>query len=137
MSKAGLLSTIAFQLGPHRDAAYALEGSIGIAGMALTWLRDQLGLIESVEEAEELAAQVPDSGTLLGFAACQPIHLLSASTSLRSYHPTPLSPVRAATATHTLLCSRRVLCSGVRRPACAALARRRARHPRRPVPVLR
>ena len=76
MSKAGLLSTIAFQLGPHRDAAYALEGSIGIAGMALTWLRDQLGLIESVEEAEELAAQVPDSGALVGWCVCKSIHLL-------------------------------------------------------------
>lgn len=69
MSKAGLLSTLAFQLGPNHKAAYALEGSIGIAGMAITWLRDQLGLIQTIEEAEELAAQVPDTG------AANPMHM--------------------------------------------------------------
>ena len=41
---------------------YALEGSIFIAGAAIQWLRDGLGIIESADEVEALAASVPDSG---------------------------------------------------------------------------
>ena len=61
-SKAGLLSTMAYQLGPDAEAEYALEGSIGIAGAAISWMRDQMGLIESDEESETLARQVEDTG---------------------------------------------------------------------------
>jgi glycerol kinase len=49
----GLLTTVA--CGPRGEAAYALEGSVFIAGAAVQWLRDELGLIESVAESEELA----------------------------------------------------------------------------------
>ncbi len=41
---------------------YALEGITNFTGATIAWLRDQLGLIASVEEAETLALQVPDSG---------------------------------------------------------------------------
>ncbi len=60
VSTHGLLSTIAWRLGA--DTTYALEGSVFIAGAAIQWLRDGLGLITSAAESEELAAQVPDSG---------------------------------------------------------------------------
>ena len=40
-SEHGLLSTVAYKLG-EREAVYALEGSIAIAGAAVTWLRDNL-----------------------------------------------------------------------------------------------
>ncbi len=49
----GLLTTVA--CGPRGEAAYALEGSVFIAGAAVQWLRDELGLIESAAESEELA----------------------------------------------------------------------------------
>jgi glycerol kinase len=42
--------------------AYALEGSIAIAGAAVQWLRDDLGLIRNAEETAALAASVPDAG---------------------------------------------------------------------------
>jgi glycerol kinase len=62
-SNAGLLTTLAFKLGPDVPAAYALEGAIAIAGMAVGWLRDKMGLIKNSSEIEALAAEVPDSGT--------------------------------------------------------------------------
>ncbi|KAF3339012.1 glycerol kinase-like protein [Carex littledalei] len=46
-SSHGLLSTIAYKLGPEAKTNYALEGSIAIAGAAVQWLRDGLGLISS------------------------------------------------------------------------------------------
>jgi glycerol kinase len=52
----GLLTTVA--CGPRGEAAYALEGSIFVAGAAVQWLRDELGLIESAAETEELAGSL-------------------------------------------------------------------------------
>ena len=60
-SKNNLLTTIAWQE-PNGNITYALEGSVFVAGAAVQWLRDGLGVIESANEIEELALQVPDSG---------------------------------------------------------------------------
>ncbi|MEK6371425.1 MAG: glycerol kinase GlpK [Acidobacteriota bacterium] len=54
-SEHGLLTTVA-------AGSYALEGSVFIAGAAIQWLRDALGVIHSADEVEALAASVPDSG---------------------------------------------------------------------------
>ena len=59
-SKNNLLTTIAWQIGNRTE--YALEGSVFVAGAAVQWLRDGLGIISSSSEIEALAAQVPDSG---------------------------------------------------------------------------
>ena len=59
-SKHGLLTTIAWGIDGRVD--YALEGSIFVAGAALQWLRDELKLIDSVEESDALAKSVPDTG---------------------------------------------------------------------------
>ncbi len=59
-SRHRLLSTIAWQLAGERR--YALEGSVFVAGSLVKWLRDDLGLIASAAETEELARSVPDSG---------------------------------------------------------------------------
>ncbi len=56
----GLLATVAYRLGGR--AAYALEGSIFIAGAAIKWLRDQLHIIDEAAESETLAASLPDNG---------------------------------------------------------------------------
>ena len=58
----GLLSTVLFQLGPEAPVLYALEGSVAIAGRAVQWLRDNLGLISSASEVEPLARAVDSSG---------------------------------------------------------------------------
>lgn len=58
-SRAGLLSTLAWQFGS--ESTYALEGSCFVSGAAVQWLRDGLGLIRSAAEIEALARSVPDS----------------------------------------------------------------------------
>ncbi|MEY4549714.1 MAG: hypothetical protein RL685_5909 [Pseudomonadota bacterium] len=58
-SRQGLLSTVAWQVG--EDVAYALEGSCFIAGAAVQWLRDALGLIRTSSEVEALARSVASS----------------------------------------------------------------------------
>jgi glycerol kinase len=55
-----LLSTVAWQLGGKR--AYALEGSVFVAGSLVQWLRDTLGLIGTAAETEALARSVEDNG---------------------------------------------------------------------------
>jgi glycerol kinase len=55
-----LLTTVAWRIGGVTE--YALEGSVFIAGAAVQWLRDGLGLIRSAGEVEALAASVPDNG---------------------------------------------------------------------------
>lgn len=62
ISKNRLLTTLAWKLGPNSPAQFALEGSVFIAGAAVQWLRDGLGIIQSSSEVESLAASVPDSG---------------------------------------------------------------------------
>jgi glycerol kinase len=59
-SRHGLLTTIGWRL--NGKTTYALEGSAFIAGAAVQWLRDGLGIITSAAEVEALAASVPDSG---------------------------------------------------------------------------
>ncbi len=59
-SKNGLLLTAA--CGPRGEPAYALEGSVFIAGAAVQWLRDGLGLVQRAGETEALARSVPDTG---------------------------------------------------------------------------
>ncbi len=59
-SKHGMLTTVGWKLG--NDVVYALEGSAFIAGAAVQWLRDGLGLIKDSAEVEALAASVPDNG---------------------------------------------------------------------------
>ena len=58
-SKHGLLTTIAWSVDGQVD--YALEGSVFIAGAAIQWLRDQLGLVETAAETEALARSVPST----------------------------------------------------------------------------
>lgn len=64
-SECGLLTTVAYQFGKDNPAHFALEGSIAAAGSVIRWLRDNLGIIETSAEAEELASQVPDSGSFV------------------------------------------------------------------------
>ncbi|ORX92686.1 glycerol kinase [Basidiobolus meristosporus CBS 931.73] len=61
-STSGLLTTVAYKLGKDAKPYYALEGSIAVAGAAVRWLRDNLGLISGSHELDELAAQVEDNG---------------------------------------------------------------------------
>ncbi|MBX3180404.1 MAG: glycerol kinase GlpK [Candidatus Hydrogenedentes bacterium] len=59
-SKNNLLTTVAWRLNGRLE--YALEGSIFIAGAAVQWLRDELGIFQAAPDVEALAASVPDNG---------------------------------------------------------------------------
>ena len=66
-----LLTTIAYQL--DGKTTYALEGSIFIAGAAVQWLRDGLGIIDSAKQSGELAATADDN---------QQVYMIPAFTGL-------------------------------------------------------
>ncbi|MFD0783305.1 glycerol kinase GlpK [Micromonospora azadirachtae] len=57
----GLLTTVAYRI-DGQPAAYALEGAIAVTGSLVQWLRDNLGLISTAAEVEELAGTVEDNG---------------------------------------------------------------------------
>jgi glycerol kinase len=59
-SSHGLVTTIAWRLGGQ--TTYALEGSVFIAGAAIQWLRDGLGILKNAAESQALAESVPDTG---------------------------------------------------------------------------
>jgi glycerol kinase len=58
-SRSGLLTTVAWKL--KDEVSYALEGSVFIAGAAIQWLRDELRMVESAQETEQIALSVPNS----------------------------------------------------------------------------
>ena len=61
-SVSDLITTIAWQL--DGQARYALEGSVFVAGAVVKWLRDEMGLIASAAESEEIAASIADNGNV-------------------------------------------------------------------------
>lgn len=60
-SKNGLLTTVCYKLGDAKPV-YALEGAIAVTGSLIQWLRDNLGIINSAPEVEQLAKTVDDNG---------------------------------------------------------------------------
>jgi len=70
-----LLTTIAYRL--KGETTYALEGSIFIAGAAVQWLRDGLGLIERADQSGALAAQA---------SAQESVYMVPAFTGLGAPH---------------------------------------------------
>lgn len=59
-SQHGLLTTVGWQIG--KEVTYCLEGAVFVAGAAVQWLRDELRIIQSSNEIEALASEVPDNG---------------------------------------------------------------------------
>ncbi|XP_035882393.1 glycerol kinase-like [Phyllostomus discolor] len=57
----GLLTTVAYKLGRDKPVCYALEGSVAIAGALVSWLKNNLGIINRSHEIEELAKEVGTS----------------------------------------------------------------------------
>ncbi|TVM19235.1 glycerol kinase [Oceanidesulfovibrio indonesiensis] len=60
-SNHGLVTTLAYQVRGEKPV-YCLEGSIAIAGALVQWVRDNLGLIQTAPEIEDLAKEVDDNG---------------------------------------------------------------------------
>ena len=59
-SQHGLITTIAWQL--NGKPVYALEGSVFVAGAAVQWLRDEMQLVKTAQETEQIAFSIPDTG---------------------------------------------------------------------------
>ena len=59
LSKNGLLTTIAWGL--DNRVTYALEGSVFVCGAVIQWLRDELKMLETSAESEEVAKSVSDT----------------------------------------------------------------------------
>ncbi len=72
----GLLTSVAWQL--DGTPTYCLEGAIFVTGASVQWLRDQLGVIGSAEETEELAAELEDGN--------DGVYLVPAFTGLGAPH---------------------------------------------------
>jgi glycerol kinase len=62
-SNHGLVTTLAYQFDKQKPI-YALEGSIAVSGSLIQWLRDNLGLIQNINEIEDLAGSVADNGDI-------------------------------------------------------------------------
>lgn len=74
-SAGGLLTSIGWSLGGK--TTYVMEGSVFNAGSSIQWLRDELGLIKTAHECDELAESVPDNNG---------VYLVSAFTGLGAPH---------------------------------------------------
>jgi len=72
------LTTVAYRIGGH--TSYAMEGSIFVAGAAVKWLRDVLGLISSAADTEHIASSAGDAGG---------VYLVPAFTGLGAPHWDP------------------------------------------------
>jgi len=71
-SSSGLLTTVAYRMG-YQPAVYALEGSVAITGALIQWLRNNLGIIRSSAEVEQMALEAEDNGGIYfvpAFPAC-------------------------------------------------------------------
>jgi glycerol kinase len=53
MSQHGLLTTVAYQLGPHKPVTFALEGAVSMAGQSVRWLRDNLEFFKEAKDVGE------------------------------------------------------------------------------------
>ena len=62
-SKHNLVTTIAASA-PGVATEYALEGSVFVAGAAVQWLRDEMGLVKSAAETDQVARSIPDSANV-------------------------------------------------------------------------
>ncbi|XP_012348995.1 glycerol kinase isoform X2 [Apis florea] len=60
-STQGLITTIAYKIGKN-SATYALEGSVAVAGAALSWLRDNIQLFNNITQSQDMAEHVRSSG---------------------------------------------------------------------------
>jgi glycerol kinase len=79
-SENGLLSTVGWTL--QGKTSYAMEGSIFVEGAVIQWLRDELGILTSAGESEELAASVEDNAG---------VYLVPAFTGLGAPHWDPFA----------------------------------------------
>lgn len=60
-STQGLLTTVAYKIA-RSPAVYCLEGSVAVAGAALSWLRDNVQLFNNVTQSQDMAERVRNSG---------------------------------------------------------------------------
>ena len=57
-----MLTTVGYQLGPHKPVTFALEGAVSVAGQCVRWLRDNLNFFD---DASQIGKAVGDSPLLI------------------------------------------------------------------------
>ncbi|XP_012275879.1 glycerol kinase [Orussus abietinus] len=57
----GMLTTVAYKMGPNATTMYALEGSVAIAGKVMQWLRDNLNILDDVKDSENITKSITSS----------------------------------------------------------------------------
>lgn len=72
-ARKSLITAVGYQL-KGKSATYALEGSVAIAGAALTWLRDNIDMIDDYKQIESVAREVPNSGGVFFVPAFQGLY---------------------------------------------------------------
>lgn len=94
LSAHGLLTTIAYKMGPKAPPVYALEGSVAIAGAALRWLQTNLRVMDSQEESEHVSvAARTDKLNQTNIFNCFFVH----TSNNRNSWPTVCSPLATCT----------------------------------------
>ena len=75
-SNNGLLTTVAYKLGPDARTFYALEGSIPFAGACLDWVSDKLGAIQSAADSTAVMNQSDNGDVYFVPALCRAVRAL-------------------------------------------------------------
>ena len=88
ISTHGLMSTVAFDFSPQGiKPAYALEGSIAVAGSSVKFLMNNLGFFRDSHKISELAQSVPDNGGVVFVTAFSGVSLLTIKDSTKLTTP--------------------------------------------------
>ncbi|XP_055693793.1 glycerol kinase [Lutzomyia longipalpis] len=97
-SDCGLLSTVAFQLGPKAAPFYALEGAVANSGSAVTWLRENLLLETEINQnSHNLANSMSDSTFFSPIQSISPFGTTPLVTAATSTPPNSLLPLEGVT----------------------------------------
>lgn len=103
----GLISTVAYKMGPNNPPVYALEGSVACAGGAVTWLQKELRLFDKPQDIEIMASKVND---------CQDVVFVPAFPGL--FAPYWRSDARGLIVGLTQYTSKEVLCRAALEAVC-------------------
>lgn len=82
----GLITTVAYKIG-RSPAIYALEGSVAVAGAALSWLRDNMQLLSNISQTQNMAECVKSSGDVYFVPAFSGLYAPYWQQDARGYCP--------------------------------------------------
>ncbi|KMQ95878.1 glycerol kinase [Lasius niger] len=84
-STQGLITTVAYKIA-RSPAVYALEGSVAVAGAALSWLRDNMQLLSNLAQTQDMAERVKSSGDVYFVPAFSGLVICGITEDTEQYH---------------------------------------------------